>query len=321
MKLFIHIGAHKTGTTSIQMAMEDSGLALAEAGFVYPRCAWYHHAQHRLAFALKNMRDPTAGDVPDFETELAGLNRALAESGAANALISSEVFFAQKDEAVARLAEGLKDHQVEIIAFVRRPDELFLSSYNQNAKQPGNRFFKPLERHLEKPQSVTPDIEYFDHIGKWAAHFGKDNVHLAVYEGRDVVDTICEILKIDASRLNKPAAAVNQSVSGKTLELMRHLKALGAGADIQKALIMQAAALYPPSSAAGKMPAASRRGILERYAAKNEALFRMLGGRENPYDPARIDLAEEPPAEQLSKRDLVELIVRLVRIQRRQSPE
>lgn len=313
MKLFIHIGAHKTGTTSIQMAMEDSGEALAEAGFVYPRCSWYHHAQHRLAFALKAMRDPAAGDTPEFETELAGLKRALGEATAAAALISSEEFFSLKEDAVARLAQGLREYEVEIVAFVRRPDELFLSSYNQNAKQPGNRFFKPLQQHLDDPGKVIADIDYLDHIGKWAAHFGKDKVHLAVYEDGDVTGTICGILKIDAGRLNRPAGPVNRSVSGKTLELMRHLKAVGAGADIQKALLLQAAALYPPGDAAGRMAIESRRAILERYAAGNAALFRMLGGRENPYDPARVDWAEEAPPEQLNKRDLVELIVRLMR--------
>jgi hypothetical protein len=313
LKLFIHIGAHKTGTTSIQMAMEDSGQALAAAGFIYPRCCWYHHAQHRLAFALKTMRDPAAGDTPEFASELADLQRALAEAKAGRALISSEEFFALKDDAVARLAGGLKQYEVAIIAFVRRPDELFLSSYNQNAKQPGNRFFKPLHQHLANPAAVTADIDYLEHIGTWAAHFGKDNIHLAVYEEGDVTDTICAILAIDASRLNRPAVAANASVSGKTLELMRQLKSLGASAEIQKAVLPQAAALFPPGAGGARMPAEFRLEILKRYAAQNQALFAMMGGRENPYDPARIGLAEEGPPEQLSKRDLAELIVRLAR--------
>lgn len=312
MKLFIHIGAHKTGTTSIQMAMADSGPALAEAGFVYPRCAWYHHAQHRLAFALKNMRDPRAGDRPEFETELADLKRALGEAQAAAALISSEVFFSLKDEAVARLAAGLKDYQTEIVAFVRRPDEMFLSNYNQITKHPGNRFFKPLGQHLENPAAAATDIEYLDHIGKWVAHFGKSNVHLAVYEERDVVDTICQILKIDASRLNRPEAAANRSVSGKTLELMRHLKALQADAVTQKVLYKLAVEAYPPAAGAGKLPNRLRLDIIARYAEKNDALFRLLGAGKNPYHPARIELPEEGPPESLSKRDLVKLIVKLM---------
>jgi len=312
LKLFIHIGAHKTGTTSIQMAMADSGPALAEAGFVYPRCCWYIRAQHRLAFALKGLGDPTAGDKPAFETELADLKRALGEAPAGAALISSEEFFSLKDEAVARLAAGLKDYAAEIIAFVRRPDEMFLSGYNQITRHPGNRIFKPLERHLENPAAVAADIEYLDHIGKWAAHFGKSNVHLAVYEGRDVVDTICQILRIDARRLDRPEAAANQSVSGKTLELMRHLKALRTDAVTQKVLYKLAVEAYPPATGAGKLSNRLRRDIIERYAEKNDALFRLLGAGENPYHPARIELPEEGPPENLSKRDLVKLIVKLM---------
>ncbi|MGQ0484517.1 MAG: hypothetical protein ACT4SY_04095 [Hyphomicrobiales bacterium] len=312
MKLFIHIGAHKTGTTSIQRAMEMSGEALAGAGFIYPRCCWYHHGQHRLAFALKNMRDRAQGDAPVFETELAALNLALAEAEAPSALISSEEFFALTDEAVARLAVGLKDHEVEIIAFVRRPDELFLSAYNQKIKQTGNRFYKPIERHLDNPAALIADIEYFDHIGKWAARFGRGNIHLAVYEGGDAVDTLCAILKLDASRLSRPEFASNPSVSGKALEFMRLVKSLDANAGVQKAMFMLAAQAFPASAGAGRLPAHVRRDILKRYAEKNDALFRLLEAGDNPYDPERIALAEEGPMESLGKRDLALLIVKLM---------
>src|SRR5688572_14535297 len=57
MRLILHAGTHKTGTTSIQAALAENRRWLSERGFVYPQlsfCSRSHNGfAHRLALAGK----------------------------------------------------------------------------------------------------------------------------------------------------------------------------------------------------------------------------------------------------------------------------
>lgn len=80
-RCFIHLGTHKTGTTSLQYLLHKRRRRLADLGFLYPqqgRPRIARHGHHNLAWELSGDRrfDPAAGCVSDMlrEVERSGLD-------------------------------------------------------------------------------------------------------------------------------------------------------------------------------------------------------------------------------------------------------
>ncbi|MCP9786472.1 hypothetical protein [Cyanobium sp. N5-Cardenillas] len=134
MHVFIHIGTHKTGTTSLQACLRSCASELAAAGILVPSagtlCETSGH--HNLAFQL-------AGDTR-YDSALGGLNELLEELRFADrslrsrrAVISSEDFFClvEKPEGLDRLETALRreGHSVTWVMFLRRVDDYSESLY------------------------------------------------------------------------------------------------------------------------------------------------------------------------------------------------
>ncbi|MBN1638303.1 MAG: hypothetical protein JW866_05015, partial [Ignavibacteriales bacterium] len=75
MELFIHIGSHKTGTTTIQYALHLNSQKLLQSGYRLPmsgrpvRCS---AAQHNLCWEIRSDRrfDPQFGTWNDLINEI-----------------------------------------------------------------------------------------------------------------------------------------------------------------------------------------------------------------------------------------------------------
>ncbi len=302
-KLYLHIGAHKTGTTALQGAFDAGRATLARHGVTYPRACWYHHAQHRLAFALKKMADSVRGDVPDFDTELAALESTL--DGVAVAVVSSEEFFALTPDRIARLRDGLAAHDVHVIATVRRPDTMFLSIYNQKAKQPGNGFGRMVSAFLDKPETLDGDISAGRCLGGWLDVFGTDRVTVLRYEDGPAVPQMLGCLGLPGD-LDLPAGSANASLPGAGVEAMRLAKALKFSTEAQRNLLVVAHhtfAGYPPYY----MSLEDRRRIVALFEAENAALFARLG-QDNPYTPDTVSVRDDTPRPNIRMRDLMALL-------------
>ena len=130
MLIHVHIGAHKTGTTSIQAFLRGHADALAEGGICVPTAGVIDRrsGHHNIGWGLRGdpRYDPARGALDDLVTELAG-------SPAAAAVISSEDFeyLADRPAALSRLDRTLvgAGHEPRYILFVRRADTYALSLY------------------------------------------------------------------------------------------------------------------------------------------------------------------------------------------------
>lgn len=286
--LYIHIGAHKTGTTFIQIFFDRNREWLQRHGFDYPQCCWLESAQHRLALALKGLRDPDTGAVPAFDAELADLKACIAEAAVPNILISSEEFFSLPREAIARLRDGLAEYDVHILAFVRRPDRLFESTYREKVQNPGHPFYGEIDDYLARPEDFARDLNMPEHIGNWADCFGQANIHLARFEDDGPVETVLSMLGLDASDVQIPAVGRYRSVSCQVIELMRLAKARkldpGRLADVKWAAYEE----FPPDEKS-LLSIGNRRALLARFEAGLTDMFSKFD-MENPY---RKDMARE----------------------------
>lgn len=72
--IYLHIGAHTTGTSSTQQFFTDNRTELARRGYLYPESCNNLAGHHRLVFALRGLDEPTTGGL-DFRDEVQGLKR------------------------------------------------------------------------------------------------------------------------------------------------------------------------------------------------------------------------------------------------------
>ena len=93
MKLVVHVGPHKTGTTALQLMLARNRNALGNAGICYPSSMTQHAGHHELSWSLKgwNLRLLGTYDGPESTTEI--LTTFMSEAkkaGASTLVLSSE---------------------------------------------------------------------------------------------------------------------------------------------------------------------------------------------------------------------------------------
>ena len=135
MRVWIHIGTHKTGSTSIQAFLRAHSSSLRAAGILVPQAGTLHgeSGHHGIAWGL-------CGD-PRFRPERGTLDDLLAElsaSDARSAVLSSEDFeyLADVPTALSRLESSLiaAGHGPGYILFSRRPDAYARSLHSELRK-------------------------------------------------------------------------------------------------------------------------------------------------------------------------------------------
>lgn len=142
MRIYFHIGTHKTGTKSIQWFLQEHAEQLAQEGFLIPRAGTTTQiaGHHRLA------RDLVPGPCPDNVIEdgegmLEVLLAELRASDATTAVISSEIFHHLLDwpEKIRAMEEVLRKegHTLEYLMFARKADGFAKSLYWQLSVRSG----------------------------------------------------------------------------------------------------------------------------------------------------------------------------------------
>lgn len=127
-RLIIHIGLHKTGSTSLQYLLHDNMQQLYDLGFLYPGTGRHprSHVQHSLlARAFRDpeeIRSPSgfrlSGDI-DRELMTKALLHEIALSGRMSVILSSEEFSVMDTGSVDRLYDQLDEFDVTPVVYVR----------------------------------------------------------------------------------------------------------------------------------------------------------------------------------------------------------
>jgi hypothetical protein len=140
-------------------ASSDGGAALGE-----------HHARNER-------RNERTGLGRDGELEM--IMREIESSAADRCVLSSEAFFVTDPRNIARVASAMKELDVRILAFVRRPDTMFMSIYTNRLKKmknPQKQRNTDYRRYLEAPDQLSKDLAYEEQIDNWASVFGDQAV-------------------------------------------------------------------------------------------------------------------------------------------------
>lgn len=203
MRLLLHVGLPKTGSSALQCYLSEQSDELARLGISYP---WPAQAESALI--------PTSGNgariahyIASGEVSLAARELAEATSTDANTLVlSSELFglFGVNEwSSFNDLCNGSRFDRVTIVAFVREPIGYLSSAYNQNVKRGGE--WRALRDWLGAQE--------------WQ-HFGAARVLCAVFDKSQL-----GVLNYDRSRSDLLADFLSAAqISIDALATERHLK-------------------------------------------------------------------------------------------------
>lgn len=168
MRIVLHIGSNKTGTTSLQKALHAGRDLLGRHGVLYPRSP---DGSPTHALLLAGMYHPD--HVPRLERQfpkssaaraafLGELRRSVATRRPETVVLSSEGFFRPlADGALRRLQGELLDlgaSAIEVAVYLRRPSDKYLSSLQQAIKA-SSRF--PLPGSSAYREALQPYVEVF----------------------------------------------------------------------------------------------------------------------------------------------------------------
>lgn len=171
MKVFLHIGPHKTGTTTIQTFLRRNTAELLRLGYHYPCTNPSIDNHHDLAIGL---RSPSL--LGKTIRRIHGILDDARKEGCHSVVFSSEML-AEHEIPIHEFPEIFKGHHTTVIAYIRRPDHLLESTYAQLVKEDGVRRREPLE---EPPMPY--DCGYGLVFPKWFPHFAPGQMILAPFD-------------------------------------------------------------------------------------------------------------------------------------------
>lgn len=222
-ELIIHIGSHKTGTTSIQQAcqkhLESSG------GTKYIDVRTGENRVVRTRGRLEKFRAEV--DLEQADKIFRSDRRGKLQSRPKRLVCSAEAFFwISKPDSVNAFAELLRQRfeKITVISYLRRQDLLAVSHRKQVAtpKMPAARFYGISP--LPLPEFQPHFMKYFDYAAKlsdiWANAFGKENIIVVPFErnqldGGDVVIDFAK--RIGVSFSFKEPLRANAALEGDRL--------------------------------------------------------------------------------------------------------
>jgi len=163
-RILVHIGTHKTGTTSIQDALEQGRDQLLAHGVLYPatnRDPWPDLTKHTSVFsAAKN------GGLSVVQQERATLLDEFSRSGAHTMIISEEGL--SEPETCFRdfFTPLTKDYEVATICYFRRQDLFAESLYNQFVRERARREARSITQFWRAP-AIRQRLRYHSILKQW----------------------------------------------------------------------------------------------------------------------------------------------------------
>lgn len=282
MKLVIHAGVHRTGTTSLQRVMEKERAALAARGVVYPGTETNHQG---LAWAL-HRRQAGAAEVRAIIADARA-------AGAHTVVLSGEDFAIHRD--LGWLGPVAAEVETRVVFYLRRQDHWVMSWYNQHVKWP----FDPKKSRMD-PQTFLAaigDFHWIDYatlLDRWGTILGDACVGVGVVERGQVGNVTADFLdRLGVGPASGPDGIVpqderaNDSLPVHMLEVARHLDLYdlrsGRRSRLLNALRSGLADKAPATPVSTVYSPEQRNAVLTRFAASNRAAARRWFGREGLF--------------------------------------
>lgn len=235
--VYLHIGAPKTATSTLQQVLAKNYKALLKQGVLYPKLLRHGDAHHTLvcdliqAYQGHSMADLWYGERTRGEA-WRDLQREFEqhEDRVEKVILSSELFFGQTqrlEDMLADIRNRLSGHELKVVVYLRRQDQLYSSFYNQDVKGVRQWAFSAYQFY-QTHQIFQHD--YDELLAIWSKAVGQDNMLIRPYEssqwvGGDIVQDFCALTGI-ALRSGGEVTA-NESLGPTQLYIKRCLNRVG----------------------------------------------------------------------------------------------
>ncbi len=302
MRVTLHIGAEKTGTTTIQRFLKNNAARLREKGVLVPSCGYLLDSVSHDKLPIYGRRDDRPDDLrlrlggepigrfrAAFSRDLLGECRA---SHCGSLVLSSEhcssrLLFADEIERLRDLLAPIGT--VAVLLYLRRQDEMWVSYYSTAVK---TRSTEPIG--LPTADAKREFLDYDALCTRWAKAFGAEALRVRVFDrrefkGGDLIDDFIAAagLGIDPSGLERPPAQ-NRGLDPRMLEFLRrfnrHLPHLSEQSGFrpdprQGDLLAILERLSTENRRA--LPPEWRRAIMEEFSPGNSNVAKRFLGRED----------------------------------------
>ena len=221
VKLVLHVGMSKSGSTAIQHGLVALRERLLEQGYLYPTGMLTQHNQSSLIAAvdppdkLPRYFRPRYGNKPhkvarDFDAWIADIRTQIDRHRPKTVLMSGQTLFKlvrpDQFEKLAAVLRPLCD-EIEVVAYLRRPSDFYLSSAQQILK--ADHRIKPIA-----PPDYRAPLEGFRSIADRLHVFPYDR---AQFPGGDVLRHFMDTFCPDAvPEEGLPKIAANVSLSAES---------------------------------------------------------------------------------------------------------
>ena len=296
MRIYLHIGIHKTGTTSLQRALRDNAALLAQNGVLYPASGrpdddWagldLSLAHHLLPWAL--LRPATTSD------QWLELRRELSHASEQVAILSSEEFDkVDSNDQFSRIRAELRGHDVKLIVYLRRQDEVLHAMYCSDVLH--QREFRPFEVYRD---SFRTELDYRVLLSRWEEWLGKAGLIVRIYEpkrlvGGDIVRDFFDKLGLGGLSLQVSTDRLsNRSFPRNIIKLIVALREAGVDEGLIGDVMQLAHVVYQGRTDSDMMSPAERRAIIAQYRDSNAYVARTYLGIEDGHLFGDADLGDE----------------------------
>jgi hypothetical protein len=233
--LLLHIGPHKTGTTSVQSAFHTARRALAQHGVRYAG-----PDRHPVVAAQGAIEAPSGGGRRIHPIRpWQAIVREVARAPRDRVVLSSEWFADAEPAAIGRIVGDLDPARVHVVVTLRRLALILPSQWQQYVAAGSTIAYEPwLESVFGEPGQVATPTFWHRHrhdrlMSRWAEAVGPGNVTAVVVDDRDrgaVLRAFEHLVGIPRGTLAAEADRLNRSFTLAETKLLRTLNAALAGA-------------------------------------------------------------------------------------------
>lgn len=317
--LYLHIGTHKTGTTSIQEFCYSHGEFLFKQGIAYPIFPYRYVQKNGVKKPLSRNACFLSWHVWD---ENGKINTALEDQlfndclNRIHDLFRSYDTVVLSDEALCKrmyqtkgtLERVVQDskangYTLKLVIYLRRQDHFIESRWNQAIKI-------SLDHNMDLEEYIkyySEYLEYYKILDYYASVVGDENIIVKRYTDaarKGILQDFLQVIGMDPERIPEDNAYTNAGLYGNTIQIKRLINQVESLTYAEQCLFRQSLLLcsdiskqhYPCSEFSEE----ERRDFMSRYEEENELLAERFIGDGQPlfsYDysgpPKRADMNPE----------------------------
>jgi len=330
VKIYLHIGTEKTGTTSIQSFLADNRDMLRKNKIMYSKVLGDPN-NIRLSVALQDtdkIDDSrihsgiiTEESILDFRKKLRDeLREEIDNEKPEILIISSEHLSSRMDreDEIERIKLFLNEfsQDITIVVYLRRQDEFFESLYSTAIKKGHT-----IDFEFPKEGKERQDFHYDRMLRKWEKVFGMEHMIVRLFSKKklynnDVIADFIHTLKLTLPYEKTKTKKENISFGSKKLAFLKEFnqyvpeitnnKINPLRGNIEK--LLESIAIEDKKV---KMPSNKKNNFVQRFSSKNNQIAsRYFPGEDRLFEDILIEEDEEINLE-ISKEDAIKIFAKI----------